>query len=289
MWIQVQWELRRSVPWDLNEIGSNSSPHAMGIAPLALPISLGILRVWFVLFQVTCGSKVLCSCCIWSADHLAAQHTVFIYTMLLQRGKRDPFLDMPHKTPLAQSFCVCNRTLLRVASNRGLLCYGVTEWRAINLSAVNPLLKSTLADLTHHLVNQGSLLQAIATEVLADLSRRGILKRTEEPGWKSVSPGMIHGIMLQNWSSEEAPAATTGHWITSQLARRTAVGSAALTDASSGLLLLPLSPECILRNHSFVASLVFYSKLRMGASQQCCINHMPRSSCKRGRESNLSL
>lgn len=42
---------------------------------------------------------------------------------------------------------------------------------------------------------------------------------------------MTHGIMLQNWSSEEASAATTGHWIAAQLAQLTAMDFAAVTYA----------------------------------------------------------
>lgn len=84
------------------------------------------------------------------------------------------------------------------------------EQRAINLLAVNHPLKSTLADLTLHLF-QSRFFVAIATVLSADLNRKGISYRTEEPGWKSVSPGTTRGIMLQNWSSEGASAATAGH------------------------------------------------------------------------------
>lgn len=65
-----------------------------------------------------------------------------------------------------------------------------SEQRAINLLAVNPFLKSTLADLTYHLLQSRFFVaNGHRTFGLFKQKRNLNLKKTEIPDWKSVSPG----------------------------------------------------------------------------------------------------
>ena len=83
-------------------------------------------------------------------DHPAAHRAVPVYTMLLRRGKRDTFLKALTKRHWHKAFVYVVEPYLRLEAIEQY-CVMESEQRAINLLAVNHLLKSTLADLTLHL------------------------------------------------------------------------------------------------------------------------------------------
>ena len=64
-----------------------------------------------MLFQLTLCSKLLFLLNYFVCESSCCPECSPAYNMLLQRGERDLFLDIPHKTLLAQSFCAVEGTL----------------------------------------------------------------------------------------------------------------------------------------------------------------------------------
>lgn len=158
----------------------------------------------FLLNYFICGSSC-CPACSACLHHVSTE------------WERRPFPWHPSQNITAAGFCESSGTLRKFGSNRGTLCYIITEQRAINVLAVN-FLKSTLADLTCHLFQSSNKDRSSGwfkeernlLKFIGKLSQK-LCKKTEKPGWKSLFPIMTGKIIVQKWSSEEVSATSSRH------------------------------------------------------------------------------